>query len=72
MTSGTGCARRAAPLFPRLPAQGEYNERLRQRAPLMEAALRRLAGRTPATAEQLRLMDATPVPCGASAATAKR
>jgi hypothetical protein len=47
MTSGTGCARRAAPLFPRQPVQGEYNERLRQRAPLIEAALRRLAGRTP-------------------------
>jgi Transposase DDE domain len=31
-----------------------------------------LAGVTPAAAEQLRLMDATPVPCGASALTAKR
>ena len=38
----------------------------------MEAALRWLADATPATAEQLRLMDATPVPCGASALTAKR
>src|SRR6201993_626752 len=46
--------------------------RLRQLAPLMEAALRWLAGATPATAERLRLMDATPVPCGASAVTAKR
>jgi hypothetical protein len=68
---------RAAPrlvghLFPRLLAQGEYNTRLRQLAPLMETALRWLAGTTPATAEQLRLMDATPVPCGTSATTAKR
>jgi hypothetical protein len=31
-----------------------------------------LAEATPATAEMLRLMDATPVPCGASAVTAKR
>ena len=38
----------------------------------MEAALRWLAGCTPATAELLRLMDATPVPCGQSAATARR
>jgi hypothetical protein len=38
----------------------------------MEAALRWLADATPATAEQLRLMDATPVPCGTSAVTAKR
>ena len=55
---------RAAPrlvghLFPRLLAHSEYNTRLRQIAPLMEAALRWLAGATPATAEQLRLMDAT-------------
>jgi hypothetical protein len=68
---------RAAPklighLFPRLLAQGEYNARLRRLAPLMEAALRWLADATPAAAEQLRLMDATPVPCGTSALTAKR
>jgi hypothetical protein len=68
---------RAAPrlvghLFPRLLAQGEYNLRLRSLAPLMEAALRWLADTTPATAKQLRLMDATPVPCGTSAVTAKR
>jgi Transposase DDE domain len=68
---------RAAPklvgdLFPRLLGQGEYNERLRNLAPLMEAALRWLADATPATAERLRLMDATPVPCGQSAVTAKR
>jgi len=68
---------RAAPglvghLFPRLLAQSEYNTRLRQLAPLMEAALRWLADATPATAELLRLMDATPVPCGQSAVTAKR
>lgn len=59
-------------LFPRLLAQGQYNTRLRQIAPLMEAALRWLADATPATAELLRLMDATPVPCGTSAITAKR
>jgi hypothetical protein len=68
---------RAAPklvghLFPRLLAQSEYNTMLRQLAPLMEAALRWLADATPATAELLRLMDATPVPCGTSAVTAKR
>ncbi len=68
---------RAAPrlvghLFPRLLAQSEYNTQLRQIAPLMEAALRWLADATPATAELLRLMDATPVRCGTSAVTAKR
>jgi hypothetical protein len=59
-------------LFPRLLAQSEYNERLKSLAPLMEAALRWLAAATPGSAEMLRLMDATPVPCGQSAVTAKR
>jgi hypothetical protein len=38
----------------------------------MEAALRWLAECTPASAELLRLLDATPIPCGQSAATARR
>jgi len=59
-------------LFPRLLGQSEYNTRLRAAAPLMEAALRFLADATPATAELLRLMDATPVPCGQSVVTARR
>ena len=68
---------RAAPklvgyLFPRLLGQSEYNTRLKALAPLMEAALRWLADHTPATAEMLRLMDATPVPCGHSVITARR
>jgi len=64
--------RRVGHLFPRLLAQSEYNDRVKAAAPLMEAALRWLADRTPASAELLRLMDATPLPCGASALTAKR
>jgi hypothetical protein len=68
---------RAAPrlvggLFPRLLRQSEYNERVKAAAPLMEAALRWLAQATPGSAELLRLMDATPVPCGQSAVTARR
>jgi hypothetical protein len=68
---------RAAPkqvghLFPRLLGQSEYNQRLKDLAPLMEAALRWLADHTPATAELLRLMDATPIPCGQSVITARR
>ena len=59
-------------LFPRLLGQSEYNQRIKSAAPLMEAALRWLADRTPGSAEMLRLMDATPVPCGQSAITAKR
>ena len=72
--SGTGCAPRliVGHLFPRLLGQSEYNDRVEALAPLMEAALRWLADHTPGSAEMLRLMDATPVPCGQSAVTAKR
>jgi hypothetical protein len=68
---------RAAPsrvghLFPRLLSQSEYNRRLRGAADLLEATLRWLAAHTPATGELLRLVDGTPVPCGASPATARR
>ena len=59
-------------LFPRLLGQSEYKTRLKAAAPLMEAALRWLAAATPGSAELLRLMDATPVPCGHSVITAKR
>ena len=59
-------------MFPRLPGQSQYSERLKNAAQLMEAALRWLAGHTPGSAEMLRLMDATPVPCGHSVITARR
>jgi len=65
-------AKQAGHLFPRLLGQSEYNARLKAAAPLVEAALRWLAGATPATAEMLRLMDATPLPCGQSVVTARR
>jgi Transposase DDE domain len=68
---------RAAPrlvghLFPRLLGQSEYNERLKACAALTEAALRWIAEATPGSAELLRLMDGTPVPCGQSVVTVKR
>jgi hypothetical protein len=68
---------RAAParvghLFPRLLGQSEYNQRLKQAAPLLEQALRWLAAHTPGSAEPLRLMDATPIGCGQSTTTAQR
>ena len=57
---------------PAAAGQSEYNDRVKALAPLMEAALRWLADHTPGSAEMLRLMDATPIPCGQSAVTAKR
>ena len=65
-------AKQVGHLFPRLLGQSEYNQRLKDAAPLMEAALRWLADHTPASAESLRLLDATPVPCGQSVVTARR
>lgn len=65
-------ASRVGHLFPRLLQQSEYNARLKNAAPLMEATLRWLAGRTPGSAELLRLMDATPIGCGQSRSTAQR
>ncbi len=64
--------RLAGHLFPRLLGQSEYNGRLKNLAPLMEAALRWLAAATPGSAEMLRLMDATPLPCGHPVITARR
>ncbi len=63
---------RVGHLFPRLLRQSEYNYRVRAAGPLTEAALRWLAAHTPASAELVRLLDATPVPCGQSAAMARR
>jgi hypothetical protein len=57
---------------PGLLGQSEYNERLKDAAPLMEAALRWLAEHTPGSAELLRLLDGTPVGCGQSKLTTQR
>ena len=64
--------KRVGHLFPRLLGQSEYNDRLKAAAPLMEGALRWLAKAATASAELLRLMEATPVPCGHSVITARR
>ena len=68
---------RAAParvghLFPRLLSQSEDNQRLKDAAPVLEAALRWLAQQTPGSIEPLRLMDATAIGCGQSTTTAHR
>ena len=52
-------ADRVGHLFPRLLSQSEYNQRLKDLAPLMEAALGWLAAQTPGSAELLRLLDGT-------------
>lgn len=59
-------------LFPYLPQSSAYNKRLRAAAGPLAHALRHLAGLTPSWWDQVRLLDSTPVPCGASRETAKR
>lgn len=59
-------------LFPYLPQQSAYNKRLRAACRLVAHAIRHLAGLTPSWYDQVRLLDSTPVSCGASRETVKR
>ena len=59
-------------LFPYLPGQAGYNKRLRAAAHHLSLALRHLAVRSPSWCDGFRLLDATPLPCGASRETVKR
>ncbi|WP_067818851.1 hypothetical protein [Actinomadura kijaniata] len=59
-------------LFPRLPCQAQYNRHLRTLGPVWVAVACWLARATPTWHERLRLMDGTPVRCGASRVTANR
>jgi hypothetical protein len=59
-------------LFPYVCGQAAYNRRLRRAAPLVTQILHALAVACPSWCDQWRLLDATPVPCGASRATVRR
>jgi hypothetical protein len=59
-------------LFPYLPKQPGYNKRLRRLAPQICQALRSLAWQSPSFCDHVRLLDSTPVPCGASRQTVRR
>ncbi|QFG20056.1 transposase [Actinomadura sp. WMMB 499] len=59
-------------LFPRLPGQSEYNRHLRDAAPALAAAAAWLVRRIPSWHDRLRLMDGTPLRCGASRTTVHR
>jgi hypothetical protein len=64
--------RRLGHLFPYLPGQSGYNRRLRAAAPALQLALEHRARTSPSWWDQWRLLDATPVACGASRQTVKR
>ena len=59
-------------LFRYLPKQPGYHKRLVAAAPLLTAAITHLARVSPSWCDNLRLIDATPVPCGASRKTVRR
>ncbi len=65
-------AGRIGHLFPRLPSQSQYNRQLRDMGPQMSAAALWLARHVPSWHEPLRLMDGTPIRCGASRVTVNR
>jgi hypothetical protein len=61
-----------AGMFPHLPGQSGFGKRLRRQAGLISAAITALARDVPSWEGNLRLVDSTPVPCGASRETVKR
>ncbi|MFI6789785.1 transposase [Nonomuraea sp. NPDC050383] len=65
-------AGRIGHLFPRLPSQSQYNRQPRDLGPAMSAAALWLARQIPTWHEPLRLMDGTPIRCGASWVTVNR
>jgi hypothetical protein len=66
------CYGRLGHLFPYLPHQPGYHKRLIKATPLIQQAIQKLATQVPSHTDQLRLLDATPLPCGTSRQTAKR
>jgi len=65
------CYARLGHLFPYLPKQPGYHKQLKAAAPLLAAAIHHLARQSPSWYDPVRLIDATPVPCGASRETVK-
>jgi hypothetical protein len=59
-------------LFPYLPQQPGYNKRLRAAAPLIRCCTRVLAASTSLRADDVWVVDSTPVECGRSRETARR
>jgi hypothetical protein len=66
------CYARLGHLFPYLPKQPGYCKRVKAASPLICKATLYLATLCPSWADDLRLFDATPVPCGASRQTVER
>ena len=63
------CYARIGHLFPYLVKQPGYHKRLKAAGPLLAEVMDYLARECPACQDQVRLIDATPVPCGNSRET---
>ena len=73
--SGASCASRVRAsdtCLTYIPKQPGYNKRLRRLAPAICQLIGHLARNSPSFCDRLRLIDSTPVPCGASRETVKR
>jgi hypothetical protein len=66
------CYGRLGHLFPYLPKQPGYHKRIKAAAPLVCKTMLVMAALCPSWSDELRLLDATPVPCGASRQTVRR
>jgi Transposase DDE domain len=64
------CYGRLGRMFPYLPHQPGYHKRVTAAAPLITTVIHRLAGQSPAGLDNIRLLDATVIPCGMSRQTA--
>lgn len=59
-------------MFPDMPCQSGYGKRLRAQGGLVSAVITELARDVDSWHDWLRLVDSTPLPCGASRETVKR
>ena len=59
-------------LFPKRPKQPGYHKRVRRLLPEILRALELVAFAAPSSADRLRLLDSTPIPCAASRETVRR
>jgi hypothetical protein len=66
------CYGRLGHLFPYLPKQPGYHKRVKAAAPLLAVVIDHLARQSPGWYDPVRLIDATPVPCGTSRETVQR
>lgn len=64
------CYGRLGRMFPYLPHQPGYHKRVTAATALITTVIHRLAGQSPAGQDNIRLLDATVIPCGMSRQTA--